>query len=75
MQLFHKDWFKHELLSSCLTQSLWNSCIFCFRTGIYTNKQQFFVTDVAVLAILLIPDPQSSILDPDFPVNLEVLLI
>ena len=25
--------------------------IFCLRTGIYTNKQQFFVTDVAVLAI------------------------
>ena len=31
--------------------------IFCFRTGICTNKQQFFVTDVAVLAIKLVFKP------------------
>ena len=31
--------------------------IFCLRTGICTNKQQFFVTDVAVLAIKLVFKP------------------
>ena len=84
-----KHWLsqtRSSLLKFCAQHSergyvLWNLSSVCgphhhdSRFYLFTLFSRFFNRSLIPVTRFLIPDPPSSILAPDFPVNLEVLLI